>query len=120
VAPSRVRARVLPRLRGADREQGHPRLKGRLRLFCGYATGQLRRIMRLVENNPEHDREMEALTRRSSTAGAWSGCTDSATTLATPTGTGPSRSSGNASTTCVVPRVHGERGGETPRGSAKT
>ncbi len=29
--------------------------------FCGYAEGQLRRMTRLVENNPERDREMEAL-----------------------------------------------------------
>ncbi len=29
--------------------------------FCGYANGQLRRMIRLVENNPERDREMEAL-----------------------------------------------------------
>jgi hypothetical protein len=29
--------------------------------FCGYATGQLRRMTRFVDNNPERDREMEAL-----------------------------------------------------------
>lgn len=29
--------------------------------FCGYANGQLRRMTRLVDNNPERDREMEAL-----------------------------------------------------------
>lgn len=29
--------------------------------FCGYAEGQLRRMTRLVDNNPERDTEMEAL-----------------------------------------------------------
>ncbi|QIN82402.1 hypothetical protein GBA63_06880 [Rubrobacter tropicus] len=29
--------------------------------FCGYANGQLRRMTRLVDNNPEREREMEAL-----------------------------------------------------------
>lgn len=29
--------------------------------FCGYANGQLRRMTRLVDNNPGRDREMEAL-----------------------------------------------------------
>ena len=29
--------------------------------FCGYATGSYGGVTRLVENNPEHDREMEAL-----------------------------------------------------------
>lgn len=29
--------------------------------FCGYANGQLRRMTRLVDNNPERDREMEVL-----------------------------------------------------------
>lgn len=29
--------------------------------FCGYANGQLRRMTRLVDDNPEREREMEAL-----------------------------------------------------------